>query len=316
MRAIGVIEFGGPDQLVPVDVPDPTPGRGDVVVELRAASVNPADVMLRTGAMAALLRDIDPPYIPGIDGAGVIVATGDGVGYDVGEAVCVLAMPAGTGQGTYAERLCLSAKSVARMPSNVDFPEASTLLLNALTASLSLAEVDFSERPRVLVTGAGGAVGTFAVQMAHAAGAEVAAQATAEQWERLRSLGADHRVDRGASDGASLAAAVGDVWADGADVVIDGAGIGAGAQEALREGGRLVALRDVADPLRDDVVFQRVRYVEAAKDPVRLDTLCRMVEAGAIVLPAVAETYPLSDAARAHERLAEGGLDGRLVLVP
>ena len=117
MRAIGVTEFGGPEALHVVELPEPSAGQGEVRIRVHAAAVNPTDTGLRSGARAAQLKDIPPPYVPGLDAAGVLDQIGPGVTADwqVGEHVMAIVVPSGS-HGAYSEQIVVPAESVARVP--------------------------------------------------------------------------------------------------------------------------------------------------------------------------------------------------------
>lgn len=140
MKAMGLTEFGGPEVLKVIDLPEPEPSPGEVRIRIHAAAVNPTDITFRSGARAAQLADRAGPYIPGMDAAGVV----DKLGEDsdgrlaVGDRVIAYVIPFGPHGGSYAEKVVVAAASVVPAPAGASFPEASTLLLNATTARLSL----------------------------------------------------------------------------------------------------------------------------------------------------------------------------------
>jgi NADPH:quinone reductase len=150
MKAIGLTEFGGPEVLTIFDLSEPQPGAGEVRIRVHAAAVNPTDITFRRGSRAAQLAGRPTPYISGMDVAGVV----DKLGNDtddrlaVGDAVIAFVVPMGPHGGAYAEQIVVGEASVVHAPRGVGFPEASTLLLNATAARLSLdalALLDFSQ---------------------------------------------------------------------------------------------------------------------------------------------------------------------------
>ncbi len=308
---MGVTRFGGPESLQEALLPDPMPGAGEVLVRLYAAAVNPADVLLRQGAMADLLAAVEPPYVPGMDGAGVVEQIGDDTDgrLRVGDEVVLVALPALTGRGTYAEKIAVPAASVVHAPGGVDAAHAGAFLLNALTSDLALDALKARPGERVLVTGATGAVGGFAVQLAAAAGLEVNADAAPADRQFVTDLGAIRVLERGPG----LVSQVLEVWPGGVDGVIDGAAIGDSLMAAVRDSGRFAAVRDLTQQPGRGITATRIRYVTAVADTARLQRLADLV-AGGVLVPRVAQTYPLSEAGEAHRRLAVGGLRGRLVL--
>ena len=197
MRAIRVEQFGGPEVLKLVEIQDPRPGAGEIVVRLHAAGVNPVDAYIRSGQYARLP---ELPYTPGGDGAGVVEVLGDGVtGLAVGDRVYVAAFLSKS--GTYAERIACAARFVHSLPSGVSFGQGAALGVPAATAYRALvlrAHVKAGET--ILVHGASGAVGIAAVQLGRGLGLRVLGTAGSEQGSAAaREAGAhdvfDHRED-------------------------------------------------------------------------------------------------------------------------
>lgn len=140
MKAIGSTTFGGPDVLRELELPTPEAGPGEVRIRVHAAAVNPTDALFRAGAYAARTTDVPPPYLPGMDAAGVIDQLGPGADgrLSVGQRVVALVMPTRPQGGAYAEQIVVPAESVVPAPAGTDHAEASTLLMNAATARLAL----------------------------------------------------------------------------------------------------------------------------------------------------------------------------------
>jgi NADPH:quinone reductase-like Zn-dependent oxidoreductase len=308
MRAVVVRKFGGPEVLESVAVPVPEPGPGQVRIRVTAAAVNPVDVATRAGWLTEA-GVIPPREVLGLgwDVAGVVeTGFGLGSGFRVGDAVIGLRDRIATPLGAYAEQIVLDVSAVAPAPEGFSPAEAATLPLNALTAAqaLDLVETDGT----VLVTGAAGAVGGYAVALAHARGLRVVAVASGGDAALVRGFGAEF-VARGPALGDRVRALV----PGGVDAVLDTALLGLDALEAVRGGGEFVAFAAGAAPIPLRGV--RVRNVWIRADGARLAELAKLAEKG--VLPVrVAGVLPLSKAAEAHERLAAGGLRGRIVLTP
>ena len=199
MRAIGLTEFGGPDVLHIVDLPVPEPSPGEVRIRVHAVAVNPIDATFRAGSRAAQLADRTPPYIPGVDAAGVVDMPGPGTSgrLSAGDRVIALVIPMGPHGGTYAEQIITDERSVIRAPKDTTDAEAATLLLNAVAAHLALDALDLKAGQVVAVTGAAGAVGGYAIQLARARGLTVIADASPDDEDLVRALGADHVIARG-----------------------------------------------------------------------------------------------------------------------
>jgi NADPH2:quinone reductase len=307
MRAVVVRRFGGPEVLEFAEVPVPEPGPGQVRIRVAAAAVNPVDLATRSGVLSA--AGVVPARAVlglGWDVAGSIDDAGD-TGFRVGDAVIGLRDRIATPLGAYAERIVLDASAVAPAPVGVSPVEAATLPLNALTAAQALDLVETTGT--VLVTGAAGAVGGYAVALAHARKLRVVAVAAEADEAQVRAFGADEFVPRGPSLGDRVRAVV----PGGVDAALDTALLGLDALDAVRGGGEFVAFAAGAAPIPLRGI--RVRTVWIRADGERLGELARLAENGTLPLR-VAGTLPLTEAAAAHERLAAGGLRGRLVLLP
>lgn len=302
MKAIRFARFGGPEVLEYVDAPDPRPGAGEVLIEVRAASVIPGDWKLRAGR----LRDLYPvalPTIPGRDGAGVVAALGPGVDYArPGDEVCFVAQH--VEQGSYAERIVRDAGSIVPKPPNLSFVEAAALMHAGVCAWIALVETAaVGAGTKLLVHGGAGAIGGIAVQLARHLGARVAATCRAADRAHLRALGADPVVayDREAFD----------ETLEGYDAVLDPVGgeVHRRSYRVLRPGGVLVWL--IAAPIEDLSERYGVRTLRAVIHDRReiLERVVRLAAAGAI-RPRVARVLPLAQAARA-QRLLEAGRHGR-----
>jgi NADPH:quinone reductase-like Zn-dependent oxidoreductase len=309
MRAAGVTEFGGPEALHIVDVPDEPLGPGQVRLRVAAATVNPTDTYSRSGAYAERDPQKQPPWVPGMDVAGVVAEVGEGVGHvAVGDAVMGIVVPTGA-HGGYRENLVLPGDSVVRVPKGTDAVAASTLPMNGLTARLALDLMGLRPGQVLAVTGAAGAFGGYVVQLAKADGLTVVADASEADEQLVRELGADVVVRRGDD----VAARIREHYAEGVDGLTDGAVQDALVLPAVRDGGAVATVRGYrGDGQRGLRVFPTlVRKV--AEDRAALDRLREQAEAGVLTLR-VAATFPAEQAAEAHRRLEAGGVRGRLVL--
>jgi len=310
MRVVGVTEFGGPEVLRLVDVADPEAGPGQLRIRVRAAAVNPTDTGLRNGARAEMLKDIPPPYVPGMDVAGVLDQIGPGVSTDlqVGDHVMAIVVPH-AGHGGYSEAVVVPAESVVRVPKGVTDAEAATLPMNGLTVRLALDLLGLSPGQTLAVTGAAGAVGGYAVQLGKADGLRVIADASDSDEELVHGLGADVVVRRGPE----FAARVLQVVPQGVDGLIDGALLNELVVPAVRDGGRIATVRGFVGAEQRGVTFHPVWVRTYFREQAKLDQLRRQVEAGQVTLR-VARTLPAEQAAEAHRILEAGGTRGRLVL--
>jgi NADPH:quinone reductase len=310
MKAIGVTEFGGPDALQVVELPDPETGPGEVRIRVQAAAVNPTDTGLRSGARAAALKDVPPPYVPGMDVAGVLEQIGEGAATDLrpGEHVMAIVVPHSS-HGGYAERVVVPAGSVARVPAGATDAEAATLPMNGLTTVQALDRLGLQPGQTLAVTGAAGAVGGYAVQLGKAAGLRVIADASEADEALVKDLGADIVVRRGPD----FAGRVREAVPEGADGLIDSALLNELAVPAVRDGGRIATLRGFQGAADRGITCYPVLVRSYAREQGKLDRLRELAEAGQVTLR-VARILPADRAAEAHRILEAGGTRGRLVL--
>ncbi len=164
IRGVGVIEFGGPEALQVVDLPEAHAGPGEARIRVRAATVNPTDTFVRGGGRAEALAKDPPPYIPGMDVAGVVDEIGSGTATDlaVGDAVMAMVLPSGS-HGAYRESIVLPADADVRAPVGASLEQASTLPMNGLTARQSLDQLALQPGETIAVTGAAGCYGGYVV---------------------------------------------------------------------------------------------------------------------------------------------------------
>lgn len=311
MRVIEVRRYGGPEVLVEAERPEPRPEPGRVRVRVEAAPVNPVDLWTREGGTAALTPGLAPPFVLGWELAGTVLD--DGEGFSAGQPVAGMVPWFGVataGHGAYAEIVSAEPGWLAPLPAGVDLVPASTVALNGQTAAQALDLAGLRAGDSVLVTGASGLVGGFAVQLAAAAGVHVVAVAAgADDEPYLAGLGAKQVLPRTAP--ADLAAAVRAAHPAGVDALVDAALLGPPAIGAVRDGGMFVSVTGPATPAPERGV--RVEAVRTEPDAAQLADLLAAVADGRLTTR-VAGTLPLSAAAEAHRRLAAGGLRGRLVL--
>ncbi|WP_131784887.1 NADP-dependent oxidoreductase [Protofrankia symbiont of Coriaria ruscifolia] len=310
MRAVGVIEFGGPEALKVVELPEPYAGPGQVRIRVHAATVNPADTFTRNGARAKALSRNPPPYVPGMDAAGVLDEIGEGTRTDltVGEHVMAIVLPSGS-QGAYAEQIVVPVESVVRVPAGASDVEASTLPMNGLTARLALDLLALKPGQTLAVTGAAGCFGGYVVQLAKVDGLRVVADASDKDEQLVHDLGADIVVRRGDDVADRILAAV----PGGVDALVDGAVQNALVLPAVRDGGQIAAVRPFAGETVRGITVHQVLVASYLREQTKLDRLRQLVEDGAVTLR-VADSFPAEQALEAHRILEAGGTRGRLVL--
>ncbi|MFJ4241549.1 NADP-dependent oxidoreductase [Streptomyces iakyrus] len=297
MRAVVVNSFGGPEAVEVVETEVPRPGPGQVRIKVAAASLNPVDAGVRAGVFGGAGERIGL----GWDVAGTVDAVGEAGAWSVGDEVVALHYGPVKPLGTHAEYVVLDAGAVAPAPASVDAVHAATLPLNALTAAQALDRLELTPgRSSLLVTGAAGAVGGYAVRLAVHRGIAVTGLAREGDEAFVRSLGARHVTSGAVADREF-------------DAVLDAAVLGEPALAWVRDGGRYIGVIPHAEPA--SVRGVATGAVEVSADGARLTELVRLLDEG-VLTTRVAETYALEDAAKAHARLDEGGVRGRLVLVP
>ncbi|WNI24080.1 NADP-dependent oxidoreductase [Streptomyces sp. ITFR-16] len=302
MEAIVFEEFGGPEVLHHARVEDPHPGPGQVRVKVMAAGVNPMDYKIRRGWM----EDVFPtslPAIPGVEFAGVVDRTGEGV-TGVAEGDEVLGWSA---TGSYAEYALADAALVAPKPAGLDWPDAAALTIASNTAQRVLDELAVGAGDTLLVHGAAGAVGSAAVQLAAARGATVIGTASTANHDYLRVIGATP-----VEYGEGLVGRVRDAAPQGVDAVFDVAGRGALPDSVELRGGtdRIVT---IADPAAAEygVSFSG----GGSRSRERLAEHARLAADGELRVE-VTEAFPLDDAAKAQALSEAGHVRGKLVLLP
>jgi NADPH:quinone reductase len=306
MHVAEVTAFGGPEVLRLAERPDPAPAPDEVVVRIRAANVNPTDLSVRSGQARARMPDLKPPIVPGWDLAGEVTAVGsEAAGYSPGDRVVGM-IPFGRIGGrvcAYAQAAAVEPGWLAPLSEAVDHVVAATLPLNALTARQALDLIAAPAGATLLITGASGAVGGFATQLAVREGCRVLAQASDDDEEWVASLGAAEVLPRSTD-----LASIGPV-----DAVLDAVPLGPESTATLREGAIAVFTRPPrpAEPTRD-VRFETVLVQSNAE---QLHALTADLEAGRL-RTRIAEVLALDQAARAHELNEAGGLRGKVVLTP
>ncbi|SDT78332.1 NADP-dependent oxidoreductase [Actinoplanes derwentensis] len=309
MKSIIVRASGGTDVLELADSPSPEPGVRQVRVKVVASSLNPIDLSARAGRLTA--GGLMPPmsqYGLGWDVAGHVDALGPrATRFHVGDPVIGLRDLLFAG-GTHAEYVVLDESALAPAPASVPLTHAATLPLNALTADRALDLAGVKAGQTLLVTGASGGVGGFALELAKLRGVRTIALARPSDADRVRAIAS--QVVTSSDD---LGPAVRRIVPGGVDAVIDAAVLGITAHQALRSAGTFVAL--VAPFAPPPIRGTRVVVQEVFADGGRLAELARLVDDGTLTLR-VAHTFPLTQAREAHELLEKGGIGGRIILTP
>ncbi|WP_326562724.1 NADP-dependent oxidoreductase [Micromonospora sp. NBC_01796] len=310
MRAVGLDEFGGPEVLRVVELPRPEAGPGQIGIRVHAAGVTPGDVLLRSGRIAALMRGVRQPYLPGQEVAGVVDQIGADTATDlrIGDRVMAMVVPIRPDGGGYAEHVVLDANWVGRAPAGTSHAEAATVPMNGLTARMALDQLDLQPGATLAVTGAAGAVGGFVVQLAKHAGLTVYADAKASDVPRVSALGADQVVERGPG----VADRFRELAPGGVDGAVDTVGT-ADLFDAIRDGGGLAWVSGGSTEAPRGIRTGYVYMPDYGGRPDELDDLRRLAETGVLTLR-VADTFPPEQAGQAHRLVEAGGVRGRLVI--
>jgi NADPH2:quinone reductase len=310
MRAVGLMTHGGPEVLEVVDVPEVQAGLGQVRLRIHAAAVNPTDTMARNGSRAEQQKADPPPYVPGMDAAGVVDQVGDGVmtGVQVGDAVMAMVVP-NAAHGAYREQIVLDQRAVVAAPKGISHIKACTLPMNGLTARQSLDRLALQPGQVLAVTGSAGAYGGYVIQLAKTEGLTVIADAADSDRDLIASFGADIIVPRGDD----VAARFREHFPDGVDGLADGAVLNEKVVAAVRDGGGLTAVRGFEGEPERGIRFMPTWVRQYDGEYKKLDRLRQQVEDGTLTLR-VADTYPADQASETHRRLEAGGTRGRLVI--
>jgi NADPH:quinone reductase-like Zn-dependent oxidoreductase len=307
VKAVRFHEYGGPDVLRYEDAEQPAPGAGQVRLRVAATTFNPVDDGIRGGYLRGPFP-VTLPHVPGIEVAGTVDAPGEGVdGFAVGdEVIGFLPMVA---DGAAAEYVVAPAEVLARAPSSVPLPDAAALPMVCLTAWQALFDdAKLTAGQRVLINGAGGAVGGYAVQLAKHAGAHVIATASPRSSERLSSAGADEVVDHTTTD-------VTTVVGEPVDVLLNLAPADLGALVGLVRDGGVVVNTVVQTPApADEARAVRAVDVFVRSDAEQLAHLVALVDRGELRVD-VDRRVPLAELAAVHAQAEAGALRGRVVVV-
>jgi NADPH:quinone reductase-like Zn-dependent oxidoreductase len=304
MHAVRIHEFGGPEVLKLDDVPDPEPGRGEVLIEVRASSVNPVDYKIRNGGF------IPPDQLPvtlGRDISGVVRRCGPGErNFEPHQAVYAM-LP--SDRGGYAELVAIPESVCARKPERLDFVQAAAVPLAALTAWQGLFDQGRLEQGQVvLIHGGAGGVGHFAIQFARARGAQVITTCAAEDEGFVLSLGAKQVIDYKAERFEDEVEKV--------DLVFDliGGDTLERSYAVVRPSGAIVSTLQAPDKKKlAERGGVRGAHYRAQPNGEQLEQIGRLIDSGRVT-PAVDRTYPLARAAEAEEWLEHRHVRGKIVV--
>jgi NADPH:quinone reductase-like Zn-dependent oxidoreductase len=308
MQAIAITAFGGPDRLTLMELPVPTCGPDQVLINVQTAGVGMWDVKVRQGRVR--LEGQQFPLVLGWESAGIIEQVGAGVtGLDVGTHVMCATYQVGIGH--YAHYVAVPAELVAPAPSSLDALHAAALPINGLTAYQALYEVlKVQKGETLLITGAAGGTGTLAVQLAAHLGAHVIATARSGNHPYLQQLGASELIDYAQTD---FANSIHTAHPQGIDAVLDcvGGETAARSVEILRDSGRLATIVDLEEVIPTHRIDTHLLYFRP--DGRQLAELTKLVDNGQITVH-LDQVFPLEQARQAHERLETRHHQGKIVL--
>lgn len=328
MKAIQYDDYGDSSVFQYKDVPKPAVGDEDVLIEVKAAGMNPVDWKLRAGYIKAWPQQL--PIIPGWDAAGVVAAVGANVErLKVGDEVYAYTRPAFDNDeyketerpigayGSYAQFVSLNQFKVALKPQNISFSEAAGVPLAALTAYEGLFEKGGAKAgDKVVVINASGGVGSFAIQFLKAKGCEGLGICSSRNTEYVSGLGATHTVDYSAGD---QEAAVLEIFPGGADIVFDAFGGDSTASgcRMLKEGGTIVSIANfgVADVAAAAGKNQTGKAFLVGVRRDLLEEITALIEGGDVRVGQV-EEMPLAEAAEASIKIESHRTRGKIVLLP
>ncbi|HVK21426.1 MAG TPA: NADP-dependent oxidoreductase [Actinokineospora sp.] len=298
MRAAVVREPGPADAIEIIDVPTPTPGPGEIRIQVAAAGVNPVDLQTREGDYHGLGWITQTDHVGlGWDVAGTVTATGPDTDFRVGDQVAALSAGVDRALGGYADEVVVPAVAAARIPAGLPFADAATVPLNGLTAAQAV-ELLGPPTGSLLVTGAAGGVGGYAVTLAARAGWSVTGLARASDREFVLTAGAVEFITEPAGM---------------FDAVLDAAVLGEAGVALVGDGGTYVGV--IPPNVPDGLGRVTTTAVFVAADSARLSSLLADTASG--LLPArIGGSLPLEQASTAHKTLAAGGVRGRLLLIP
>src|SRR4051794_35548559 len=308
MRAVAITAPGGTEVLEVIDRDVRRPGAGEVRIAVRAAAVNPTDIGLRARGAEGL----EPPWIPGMDAAGVVESVGEGVDrLSAGDEVMAAVSPRRPEGGAQAELIVAPAASAVPMPAGATFAEAATLPMNGLTAMLGLDLLALPQGATLAVTGGAGLLASYGIPLAKAQGLGVLADAKPEDEDLVRGFGAGGVLPprEGFADAGRREAP------DGADGLYDTALLGRDAFAAIREGGAMAVVRGWDDSPGDRGIDVRPVWVRTVLERTDwLEHLRERASAGHLTLRVATELAP-EQAAEAHRLMEAGGPGGRARIV-
>lgn len=311
-KAANYDEFGGPEVVKISEIDLPEPKEGEVLVKIKAAGVNPVDAVIREGHYKNIMPH-NFPIIPGWDMAGVVEARGHAARrFEVGDEVYAYARRPEVKWGTFAEYIVIPESYLATKPKNISWEKAAGIPLAGLTAYQALYIAgNLEEGQKVLILGASGGVGSFAIQLAKVKGAEIFGVASEKNHQYMKSLGADHTIDYRNRD---IGTAAKEIAPEGVDLIFDCTSGESLMQstKALKPSGKLVSILNQGEDIDDKIDFQ---FVFVEPNSKQLDHYRELVEEGKITVE-VSEVYSLQEVPNALKQIQTLHTTGKIVIVP
>jgi len=310
MRAAIFEKFGGPDVISIGERPMPVPKAGEIMVKVAASTVNPSDLLMRTGVFASIMSKLKPPFTDGMEFSGHVYSLGDtSTTLKVGQPVMGLVNPRRQEGGAHAEFVCVPAASVVALHKTADLVEASTMPMNGLTAKITMEVLNLPAGSTLLVTGSAGAIGGYVMELARGAGLHVVADAKDDDRELVTRLGASEIVPRGEKMYAEVRAR----YPQGVDAAVDAAVIGDPVAALIKEGGTMILLRRTCVISDSRVRAVIIGVLDHAEKTDALTAVAKMFEEGKLT-PRVAVRLPYTRTSEGHQLLELGGVRGRVVI--
>jgi len=313
MRAAFVNEFGNPDSIQVGDLPDPVPAKGEVLIRVRYAGLNPVDWKICRGALSGGFPHAFP-LVPGWDVCGVIESLGEDVSeYAVGEEVLANCFKPTIQEGSFAELVTVPTTSLAKKPENMSSAEAGGFSLAALTAWQGLFEsLKIKKDETVLITGGAGGVGHLAIQLGKAHGAKVIATSSTSNLGFLKELGADACVDYTQGDFVSQ---IRQVCPTGPDHLFNCVSLAALQELAptVRRGGKICSIAGRLEVQKTEELGVTFETIFVRPDGKQLSHLCQLFRDKEVKIH-IQEEFPLNEIAQAFETSMQGRVRGKIVI--
>jgi len=328
MQAVAINQWGNADIFEQVQIPVPALEAQDVLVKVAYAGLNPADWKMRAGHLAQAMPNLSFPLVLGLDASGTVVATGKSVtDLAIGDRVASATNLFHSGKpGSYAQYMVVDEQRAVKIPDSISLASAATLNTAAITAWQALFATDKgalnnAQGKKILINGASGGVGSFAVQLAKNAGALVATTSSSSNLTYVESLGSDFLIDYKTQD---IAQELKVFAPDGVDFILDAVSAGSLSNplDMLKKGGTIVSIATITDDagIEESIALAKEKGVQHVYAMVsgegmkeQLSKIVTMADAGEIALPPT-QSYSMNNISAAHTRMETGHVQGKLVL--